>query len=762
MEPTQALLALAAVGAVVLLVPPIRRNILTRVVMKMIAPMLPKLGDTERIALEAGTVWFDGELFTGAPDWKKLLDFEVGELSEEEQAFLDGPCEEFCRMISAHDTRQRGQLSDDAWQFAKDKGFLGMIIPKEYGGCGFSAKAHSAVITKLSTRSGAGAVTVMVPNSLGPAELLLHYGTEEQKDYYLPRLARGEEIPCFALTEPNAGSDAAAATSIGIVERGTFNGEEVLGMRLTWDKRYITLAPIATVLGLAFKLKDPDGLLGGDEDIGITCALVPTSTPGVETGRRHDPLGSPFHNGPTTGKDVFVPLDYIIGGKAQAGEGWKMLMGCLAAGRAISLPGNSCGVAQMTTRTCGAYATVREQFKLPIGRFEGIEEPLARIAGKTYLMDATRRVTAATVDHGEKPAVLSAIAKAYMTQGMREVVTDGMDVVAGAGISRGPKNILSEPYTSAPIAITVEGANILTRSMIIFGQGAIRCHPFVQDELAGVAERDLARFDRAFWGHTLHVFKNIARAKFHGFTGSRFAGDPLGGPGGRYLQHFGRMSAAFCVLSEFSMALLGGALKRKEKLTGRMADALAWMYIGGCAVKRFVDDGQRKEDLPYLHWSCQYSLYQVQEALRGVCENFPMPAMGKLFSWIIFPLGYHFRLPTDRTGAKLARSILEGGEMRERLSPDCYIPPEEEPGAGQLEAALATIVAVRPIEKKLRDAVKAGLLEKGRIAVLLDSAVQQGIIDADERAKLGEAEAARAEAVRVDAFAPADYMALRG
>lgn len=762
MELNQALLLACGAAALLLLVPVLRRNLLTRFIMKAVSKMLPQLGDTERIALEAGTVWFDGELFTGKPDWTKLVDFEVSGLTAEEQEFMDGPVEEFCRMTRSVDCAAHGELPPASWEFLKKHGFLGMIIPKEYGGKGFSAQAHSAVITKLSTRTGAGAVTVMVPNSLGPAELLLHYGTEEQKDYYLPRLATGEEIPCFALTEPGAGSDAASATSVGIVEKGTYEGEEVLGMRLTWDKRYITLAPIATVLGLAFKLKDPDGLLGEKEDLGITCALVPADLPGVERGRRHDPLGSPFHNGPTTGKDVFVPLSFIIGGAEQAGEGWKMLMGCLAAGRAISLPANSCGGAQLVARTVGAYSTVREQFKLPIGRFEGVEEPLARIAGKTYLMNATRHVTAATVDAGEKPAVLSAIAKAYMTEGMRQVVIDGMDVVGGAGISRGPKNVLASAYTSAPIAITVEGANILTRSMIIYGQGAIRCHPYVQDELAGVAENDLAKFDRAFWGHTAMVFVNLARAKLHALTGSRFAATCLDGEPGRYLQHLSRMSAAFCTLSEFSMALLGGALKRREKLTGRLADALAWMYIGGCVVKRFRDDGARKEDLPYLRWCCQHALYEVQEALRGTLANFPVRPVAWLLGWALFPLGYRFEKPSDALGAKLARSILEGGEMRERLTPDLFVPDKDEPGLGQLEDALAVVMAGRPVERKLRDAVRKGTLKKGRLSVLREQALAAGVIDAAEMEKLGAAEAARAEAIRVDAFEPKAYMAQRG
>lgn len=762
MDGNQLLIGLVAVLLVVFLVPLVRRNLVTRFVMNFLGPNLPKLGDTEKIALEAGTVWFDGELFSGSPNWKSLLDFEINSLTEEEQAFLDGPVEEFCKMCSDYEIVQAGQLPEKAFEFLKEKGFLGMIIHKEYGGLGFSARAHSAVVTKIGSRSATAAVTVMVPNSLGPAELLQHYGTKEQKDHYLPRLAKGEEIPCFGLTEPNAGSDAGSLSSRGVVCKGTFEGEEVLGMRLNWSKRYITLAPIATLIGLAFRLEDPDGLLGDKKDLGITCALIPSNLPGVKVGERHDPLGVPFHNGPTYGEDVFVPLSYIIGGPERAGEGWRMLMDCLAAGRSISLPASACGGAMLTTRTAGAYATVREQFKLPIGRFEGVEERLARIAGYTYFMNATRDLTAASVDAGEKPSVLSAIVKAYMTEGLRVVVNDGMDVVAGAGICRGPRNIVGAAYQGAPIGITVEGANILTRSMIIFGQGAIRCHPFVQDELKGVEENDLALFDRAFWGHVLYVFKNLFRAKFRALTGSYLISTPLDGHSGRYLQHLTRMSSAFCTLSEFSMAFLQGALKRKEKLTGRMADALSWMYIAAAAIKRFEDDGRRKEDLPYLQYSCDYALFEIQEALLGVLENFPVRPVAWLLGWIIFPLGARFRPPTDRVGGKVARAILEGGDMRDRLTKDMFVPDTDEPGLGELEACLKTVLAARPVEKKLRDAMRSKKLRKGRLTAVLDEAIEAGVITAEEKELLGKAEEARYSAITVDAFETKEYHALRG
>ncbi|HEY5657596.1 MAG TPA: acyl-CoA dehydrogenase, partial [Myxococcota bacterium] len=479
----------------------LRRAAFTSWLMPLVGRMLPRMGETERVALQAGTVWWDGELFSGAPDWNRLFSFRCAPLTREEQAFLAGPVEELCAQIDEWKVSQEGDLPEAVWEHIRKQRFFGMIIPKEYGGLGFSAAAHSAVVQKLSTRSVTAAVTVMVPNSLGPGELLVHYGTDEQKRKLLPRLASGEEIPCFALTGPEAGSDAAATQSEGVVCRGTFEGEQVLGMRLNWEKRYITLGPVSTLIGLAFKLRDPDHLLGDTADLGITCALIPSNLPGIHIGDRHDPMGVPFQVGPNTGTDVFVPLDRIIGGPERAGQGWRMLMESLAAGRSISLPSLSVGAAKLSARVASAYAMVREQFDTPIGRFEGVEEPLARIAGRTYMMDATRRLTVGAVDAGEKPAVLSAVAKAYMTDAMRDVVNDAMDIRAGAGIVRGPRNVLARAHTAVPIGITVEGVNILTRSMIIYGQGAIRCHPFAHEEIEAVAANDLARFDRAFFGH---------------------------------------------------------------------------------------------------------------------------------------------------------------------------------------------------------------------------------------------------------------------
>jgi acyl-CoA dehydrogenase len=610
------------------------------------------------------------------------------------------------------------------------------------------------VVTKLGTRSVTAAVTVMVPNSLGPAELLLHYGTPEQKRHYLPRLARGEEIPCFALTGPEAGSDAASTKSTGIVCHGTFEGREVLGMRLTWDKRYITLSSAATVIGLGFRLLDPERLLGGEEDVGITCALVPADLPGVEIGARHDPLGVPFLNGPTRGRDVFLPLDAIIGGPAMAGQGWRMLMECLAAGRGISLPALSAGASQLAVRVAGAHATVREQFDMPIGRFEGIEEPLARIAGLCYLIDSARHLTAGAVDAGEKPAVVSAMLKAYSTEGMRQAVNAAMDILAGSGISRGPRNTLAAAYAALPIGITVEGANILTRTLIIYGQGAIRCHPYVREAMEAVAARDVARFDRAFFGHAGHVLAGACRAWWLGLTNGATARSAAPGIEGAELDRVARISAAFALLSDAAMATLGGSLKRREKLSGRFADALAWMYFASAAVKRFHDEGAPEADRDVLRWSCDHALHQAEQALLGVLDNLPNRPAAWLLRGLAFPLGARNRPPADALGGAVARSLLDDGEGRERLTPDVFLPPPGEPGLGALEAALDLVVKAAPAEAKIRAAVRARALPRRPDATLPERALEAGIISAVERGRIAAARAARTAAIQVDSFDP--------
>jgi acyl-CoA dehydrogenase len=747
-------LALVIVVAIVLALPPIRRVLLTSWLMPMLSGVIPRMSETERIALEAGTVWWDAELFSGNPRWDRLLSFKPKALTDEERAFLAGPTEELCRLVDEWDVNRRGDLSPEAWAFLKKERFFGMIIPKEYDGLGFSAAAHSAVITKISSRSVTASVTVMVPNSLGPAELLLHYGTDEQKRHYLPRLARGEEIPAFALTEPEAGSDATSQKSEGIVCKGMWQGKEVLGIRLTWAKRYITLAPYATVLGLAFRLRDPEKLLGGKEHLGITCALLPTNLPGVEVGLRHDPLGVPFLNGPTFGTDVFAPIDVIIGGPKNAGMGWRMLMETLAAGRGIALPSLAVGSAQLAARAASAHATVREQFGMPIGRFEGIEEPLARIGAAAYWMDATRCLTLGAVDAGERPAVLSAIVKAYLTEGMRGTVNDAMDVQAGNGISRGPRNVLAAAYQAVPVGITVEGANILTRTLIIYGQGAIRCHPWVQKEMAAIASKDLAAFDRALFGHLGMVASNSIRSFFYAVTGGLLAPSPVGGAAGDALRRLSQASASFALVSDTAMATLGGSLKRKEKISGRLADALAWMYVASATVKRFVDDGQPERERVYFQFSIDNALFKAQTALGGVLDNLPNRPAAWALHLAVFPFGPRWKAPSDRLGSKVAKSLLEDRDVRLKLTGDIHMPSKELQGLGRLEDAYEKAMAARGVERKLRDALKSGLIpspgKNGDGA--LSAAVEKGVLTASEAQLVKAAAAARLDVIQVDSF----------
>ncbi len=757
-------LAVAALfaAAVRSLADPDRRSeLVTRRLAPRIAELLPTLGPTERVALEAGTVWWDAALFSGRPEWRELLSFQPRPLSAAEQAFLDGPVERLCGMLDDWQLTQSGDLPPEVWELLRKERFFGMIIPRRFDGLEFSAQAHSAVVQKLASRSISAAVTVMVPNSLGPGELLLHYGTPEQQQEHLPRLARGEEIPCFALTGPEAGSDAAATQSEGRVVRGSFAGREVLGMRLTWRKRYITLAPVATQIGLAFRLRDPDHLLGDEEDLGITCALVPAGLPGIEIGRRHDPLGIPFHNGPTEGHDVFVPLDFVIGGRAGIGQGWKMLMQSLAAGRSISLPSLSVGGAKLAARVVSAYAMVREQFDTPIGRFEGVEEPIARIAGLTYLMDATRTLTAGAVDAGEKPAVLSAIAKAWLTQALRDVMIDAMDVRAGAAIQRGPRNILASAWAAVPLGITVEGANILTRSMIIYGQGAIRCHPFALEEIEAVADGDIPRLDRAFFGHVGHVFTTAVRALVLGASAGRLERSAPEGPLRRELQRLSRLSAAFALVSEGAMVTLGGRLKRKESITGRLGDALAWLYLGSAAVHRFERDGRLDGDLAVARFGLVHALAEAEAALAGVLRNLPARPVAWLLRALVFPIGRLEGGPRDGQGSEAARALLDDASFRERLTAGIFRPPPDEVGLGRLEEALARAVEALAVEAKLRAAVREGRLARAPGDALARAGRDAGVITEAELGSLAAAEAARDEVIRVDSFAPDEYARLR-
>ncbi|MGB4912320.1 MAG: acyl-CoA dehydrogenase [Candidatus Dechloromonas phosphoritropha] len=755
-----------AVFAGLILVRPLRRAVISRPLFATYRKVLPQMSETERDALEAGTVWWEGELFRGKPDWKKLHAYPKPTLTAAEQSFMDNECAEACRLVDDWKvTHELYDLPNEAWRYIKDKGFLGMIIPKKYGGLEFSAYAHSQVVTKLSTRSSALSVSVMVPNSLGPAELLLHYGTEEQKNHYLPRLAKGIEVPAFALTSPWAGSDAASIPDNGIICKGMWQGKEVLGMRVSWDKRYITLAPVCTVFGLAFHLYDPDGLLGAKKHIGITCALVPYDHPGVDTGRRHFPLNAMFMNGPTRGKDVFMPLDYIIGGPKMAGQGWRMLMECLAAGRSISLPSSNAGMAQMTARAVGGYARVRSQFKMAVGKFEGVEEALTRIGAYTYMMDATRTMTAGAVDLGEKPSVVSAIAKYHVTERARQVVNDGMDVVGGKGICLGPSNFIGRAYQQIPIGITVEGANILTRSLIVFGQGAIRCHPYLLPEMQAAQNKDvrqgLVDFDKALWGHVGYTIKNGFRALWLGMTGSHFVGVnvDVAPEVRRYYQQMTRFSAAFAFLSDISLLVLGGSVKRREKLSARLGDILAQMYLISCTLKRYEVDGRQAADAPLMHWAIWDAMYKAQEAFDGVIANFPVRFIAAFLQRSIFPWGHPYVVPSDDVGHQVAKLLIAPSATRDRLTAECFLPMTESEPVGAIELALIATLEAEVIEAKIRAGEKAGRFANNPLANVRDIAIaaaEAGVITAAEFDKMKRRNELRDIVVNVDDF-PFDF-----
>jgi acyl-CoA dehydrogenase len=745
------------VAAGVLMVPSLRKALISDPLLNWFRKALPQVSQTEQEALDAGTVWWDGELFSGKPDWSKLFGTPKPRLTPDEQAFLDGPVEQLCRICDDWKiTHELNDLPPEVWQFIKDKGFLGMIIPRQYGGLGFSAYGHSQVVQKLATRNATACVSVMVPNSLGPAELLLHYGTEEQKNHYLPRLARGLEMPCFALTGPEAGSDAGSIPDFGVVCKGVHEGREVLGIRLTWEKRYITLGPVATILGLAFKLYDPDRLLGGEEDIGITLALIPTSYPGVNIGRRHLPLDASFMNGPNWGTDVFIPMNWVIGGKEYAGQGWRMLMECLAAGRSISLPSSSAGAAKLAARTTSAYSRVRSQFKIPIGKFEGIEEALARIGGNTYAIDAARTMTAGAVDLGEKPSVISAIVKYHCTERGRQVINDAMDVHGGKGICLGPNNYLGRAYQQIPIGITVEGANILTRSMMIFGQGVIRCHPHVLEEIAATRTQNPAeasgKFDDAFWDHVRFVLANAARSLWLGLTGARLVAVPGAPELRRNVQQLTRLAAGFALATDVAMLFLGGDLKRREKLSARLGDILSQLYIASTVLKRFEDDGRPQADLPLAQWVLEDCLNLIQEAFYGVFVNFPSRIAAWKMRFLVFPWGRVFGAPSDHRGHEVARLLLEPSQARDRLTANMFLHKHEDDPVGRLELAMQAAPAGEAVEAKIRNAAKAGVIsgftEESRTA----SALAKGIISVEEAAQYRRFSALRRACIMVDDF----------
>jgi acyl-CoA dehydrogenase len=736
----------------------LRRQHLSRRLLKLFRAMLPSMSKTEQDALEAGNVWWEGELFSGLPNWSRLTRLPAPKLTNAEQAFLDGPTEELCGMLDDWEiTHELCDLPPRVWEYIKSERFFAMIIPTEYGGLGFSPLANSMILAKLASRNATAASTIGVPNSLGPAELLLHYGTDEQKQRWLPGLASGDEVPCFALTSPRVGSDATAIVDTGVVCKGMHDGQEIVGIMLNWEKRYITLAPVATVLGLAFKLYDPNHLIGDKDAYGITAALVPTDLPGIEIGRRHFPINIPFQNGPTSGKDVFVPLDAIIGGTKMAGLGWRMLVRQLSVGRSIVLPSNALGGALSAVYASGAYARIRRQFGLPIGKFHGVGEALARMAGYTYIMTAASRVTCTALNAGEQPAVPSAILKYHNTELARAVANDAMDVHGGKGIMLGPKNYLARNYQSVPIAITVEGANILTRNLIIFGQGAVRCHPYILDEMEAAHDEDkvrgLLRFDDLLFSHIGHVVSNAARSFVLALSLARFTEVPATGSTRRYYQQINRYSAAFALASDAAMLTLGGALKRKELLSARLGDVLSYLYLASMVLKHYRDQGEPADDLPLVEWACRTLLYRAQEQLHSLLRNFPNRLAAALLRIAIFPRGRTFSAPSDELGQQIVELIISPTETRTRLADCAYIKVEPTNALGLLQQAMEMADQVKPLERRVFDAKRAGQIDAEDTPGQIDEAERKNIVTAEEAEQIRAFDATVMSLTGVDDFA---------
>lgn len=740
----------------------IRRNLLGRPVYMVMKKLMPTISQTEQEALDAGDVWWEAELFSGKPDFNFLKKLPKPVLTDEEQAFIDGPVEEFCMMLDDWQiTHVDYDLTPEAWQFAKDNGFFSLIIPKQYGGLDYSAYAHSQIVMKIGSRSGSAGVTVMVPNSLGPGKLLMTYGTEEQKDYYLPRLAKGIEIPCFALTGPDAGSDAGAMPDSGVICRGSYEGkDDVLGIRLNFSKRYITLAPVATILGIAFKLTDPDHLLSDEVDRGITLALIKRETEGVEIGQRHFPANHAFMNGPVRGKDVFIPLESVIGGIDYVGKGWAMLMECLGDGRAISLPALGTASGKMGSRYTGAYARIRQQFHTPIGYFEGVEEALTEVAGQAYAMDAARSLVAVALDSGAVPSVISAIVKQQVMERMRRVINLSMDIHGGHGICMGPHNHLGRAYQLIPVGITVEGANILTRTMIIFGQGAMRSHPYLLKEVKAVHNEDQRQgvkdFDNAFFAHMGFIISNVIRSFWFGISYAKFVSTPGDRDTKHYYQQLVKMSSAFALLADICVGVLGGSLKRREKISGRLADALSNMYVMSATLKHYENQGSHKEDLVLLKWVCEDSLFNIQTAIKGIMKNLPVPFIGAICNFIIFPFTKPYHRPDDRLGHKVARVTLSPSETLDRLTAGIFHSDEKDNSTGRITHALDLVLKTDELQHKLRDAFKQGRLSsRDRDAYV--EAKEKNIISEIEYNLLIEAEEAIQNAIKVDEFSFSDW-----
>ncbi|TMJ76234.1 MAG: acyl-CoA dehydrogenase [Alphaproteobacteria bacterium] len=765
-EPPFNLLGILAWLPVVVLaglsIPPLRRVALITPLFHKIKGILPRVSATEQEALNAGTIGFDAELFSGQPNWEKLRAVPPITLTEEEKAFLEGPTHELCGMVNDWMIRhQDKEIPEEVWSFVKKHGFLGMLISKEHGGLGFSPQAQSLVLGKIASRSPDVCTIVMVPNSLGPGELIEKYGTPEQKHYYLPRLAKGLEVPCFSLTGPTSGSDAATMRDVGYVTRGRHEGKEVVGIRLSWEKRYITLGPNATLVGLAFRLFDPENILGRGEDIGITVALVPAKHPGVNIGRRHLPSGTAFPNGPNWGKDVFIPMDWVIGGDKMAGQGWRMLMECLAAGRSISLPSSSAAGAKSLLRNTSAYARIRKQFDLPIGKMEGLEEPLARMVEVAYVNEAARGVTASMVSRGERPSVISAIMKYQSTERLRRSLNDAMDLHGGRAVCDGPTNYLQSAYQMMPVGITVEGANILTRSLITFAQGALRSHPYLYQEIQACQdadeERGLALFEVAFCNHVSFSLSNTFGAFFHNVTFGLFGHVPEKAYGtAEWYRQLWRASRNFAFVADLTVAVLGGGLKTKQKLTGRLADALSELYLLCCVLKRYEDDGKPANDRHIVALVAQNCLFKFQEALRGTIDNFPVTSARWLMRAVVFPFGAHYKPAPDWLGHKVVELVLAPGEVRDRLTRFIYVTNDVNDPIGLLEVTLTKVVAAEAAEKKLDRAVRAGQVHRVHGTDWIGDAAKQGVISDGEAQLLREVEQLTARVIAVDHFDPAE------